>query len=155
MKLRLTKQFTFEMAHALPLYEGKCHNIHGHSYKLFVTVEGDALDNLSAEGNMGEGKLPDSGMVMDFSQIKRIVEQCIVARFDHALVLPDSDAAANAPCDSLGGYPAKLIRVGFQPTTENLLLYFASLLKGELPEHTRLYSLKLYETETSCAELLL
>jgi 6-pyruvoyltetrahydropterin/6-carboxytetrahydropterin synthase len=94
-------------------------------------------------------------MVMDFSQIKKIVEQCIVARFDHALVLPDSDAAANAPCDSLGGYPAKLIRVGFQPTAENLLLYFASLLKGELPEHTRLYSLKLYETETSCAELLL
>ena len=72
MKLRLTKQFTFEMAHALPLYEGKCHNIHGHSYKLFVTVEGDALDNLSAEGDMGEFKLPDTGMVMDFSQIKKI-----------------------------------------------------------------------------------
>lgn len=155
MKLRLTKQFTFEMAHALPLYEGKCHNIHGHSYKLFVTVEGDALDNLSAESDVGEIKLPDSGMVMDFSQIKRIVEQCIVARFDHALVLPVADAEKSAPCDSLGGYPAKLIRVGFQPTAENLLLYFASLLKGELPEHTRLYSLKLYETETSCAELLL
>ena len=134
------------MAHALPLYEGKCHNIHGHSYKLFVTVEGSPISRQGASTD---------GMVMDFSQIKKIVEQCIVARFDHALVLPDSDAAANAPCDSLGGYPAKLIRVGFQPTAENLLLYFASLLKGELPEHTRLYSLKLYETETSCAELLL
>ena len=54
-----------------------------------------------------------------------------------------------------GGIPGETDRVGFQPTAENLLLYFASLLKGALPEHTRLYSLKLYETETSCAELLL
>lgn len=142
------------MAHALPLYEGKCHNIHGHSYKLFVTVEGTAAlpDMHSGIGATHDG-VP-VGMVMDFSQIKRIVEESIISRFDHALVLPDMDATDGTRSDSLGGYPANLVRVPFQPTTENLLLHFASLLEGKLPDGTRLYSLKLYETETSCAELV-
>ena len=141
-KLRLTKQFTFDMAHALPLYQGKCRNIHGHTYKLHVTVQ--------AIGEPG----PD-GMVLDFSAIKQIVEQQIVLPFDHALVLPrKQDSATDAP-DSLGGYAAKLILLPFQPTTENLLFHFAELLEGKLPDGVQLYSLKLYETETSCAELLL
>ena len=141
-RLRLTKQFTFDMAHALPLYQGKCRNIHGHTYKLLVTVQ--------ATGEPG----PD-GMVLDFSAIKQIVEQQIVLPFDHALVLPQLQACENVPPDSLGGYAAKLILVDFQPTTENLLFHFASLLEGKMPDGVQLYSLKLYETETSCAELLL
>ena len=69
MLLRLTKQFTFEMAHALPDYQGKCHNIHGHSYKLYVTVEGG---NPPVEGS------PANGMVMDFHAIKQLVEDRII-----------------------------------------------------------------------------
>jgi len=154
MVLRLTKQFSFEMAHALPLYEGKCHNIHGHSYKLFVTVEGTAgLQDPTAKIEALDTGAP-LGMVMDFGQIKRLVEEHIVGPFDHALVLPRGGRGKEEPTDSLGGYAAKLIFVDFQPTTENLLLHFASLLQGRLPKGTRLYSLKLYETETSCAELV-
>ncbi|MBR1834080.1 MAG: 6-carboxytetrahydropterin synthase [Bacteroidales bacterium] len=142
------------MAHALPLYEGKCHNIHGHSYKLFVTVEGTAaLPDMHSSIGATRGGVP-VGMVIDFSQIKRIVEESIISRFDHALVLPDMDATDSTRSDSLGGYPANLMRVPFQPTTENLLLHFASLLEGKLPDGTRLYSLKLFETESSCAELV-
>ena len=137
------------MAHALPAYEGKCHNIHGHSYKLFVTVEGAPLQHQGA---------PTDGMVLDFHQLKEIVNRHIVEQFDHALVLPRKGQEPDDNTDSptqLGGYAAKLILVDFQPTSENLLLHFARLLNGQLPVGTRLHSLKLYETETSCAELIL
>ena len=73
MILRLTKEFSFEMAHALPAYEGKCRNIHGHSYRLFVTVEGTPL--------MQDGS-PTDGMVMDFHSLKECVEESIVEPFD-------------------------------------------------------------------------
>lgn len=145
MLLKLTKRFTFEMAHALPSYQGKCHNIHGHSYKLYVTVEGTPLLQEGASSN---------GMVIDFGTIKQIVEQHIVDPFDHALVLPRT-SDNHMPTDALGGFAAKLIWVDFQPTTENLLLYFAHLLDGAFPVGARLHSLKLYETESSCAELIL
>lgn len=146
MLLRLTKQFTFEMAHALPAYEGKCRNIHGHSYKLLVTVEGTPLCRQGA---------PTDGMVADFSVIKRVVEEHIVSVFDHALVLPRMEGKALDGTESLGGFAARIIPVDFQPTTENLLLHFARLLDGKMPDGARLHSLKLYETETSCAELVL
>lgn len=145
MILRLTKRFTFEMAHALPSYQGKCHNIHGHSYKLFVTVEGAPLHLQGA---------PTDGMVLDFHQLKEIVSHHIIEPFDHALVLPRTPDT-DMPKDALEGFAAKLIWVDFQPTTENLLLHFARLLNGTIPTGTRLHSLKLYETESSCAELIL
>jgi 6-pyruvoyltetrahydropterin/6-carboxytetrahydropterin synthase len=145
MLLRLTKRFTFEMAHALPSYQGKCHNIHGHSYKLYVTVEGEPS---TTDGS------PD-GMVIDFGSIKEIVQQRIVDRFDHALVLPRQAAQATPSEQELGGFAAKIIWADFTPTTENLLMHFAHLLEHSFPEGTRLHSLKLYETESSCAELIL
>jgi len=160
MTLRLTKQFSFEMAHALPAYEGKCRNIHGHSYKLFVTVEGAPLAQSGA---------PTDGMVLDFHTLKECVEKHIIARFDHALVLPRSaiglwplafgseqpTANSQQPIANSQSLNSQLILVDFQPTTENLLLHFARLLDGKFPPGVRLYSLKLYETETSCAELIL
>lgn len=142
MLLRLTKEFTFEMAHALTAYEGKCRNIHGHSYRLFVTVEGHPLHQSGA---------PTDGMVIDFHQLKTIVQEAVVEPFDHALVLPKLSADVQSP---LAGYQAKLILVDFQPTTENLLIHFSGILQGRLPQGARLYSLRLYETETSCAELI-
>ena len=144
MLLRLTRLFTFEMAHALPAYEGKCRNIHGHSYHLQITVEGQPLQQ--------QGAATD-GMVMDFHQLKEIVNQRVVDVFDHALVLPSQQQEGMA--SELGGYSAKLIFTHFQPTSENLLIHFAQLLEGAMPEGTRLHSLKLYETESSCAELIL
>ena len=146
MTLRLTKQFSFEMAHALPDYEGKCRNIHGHSYRLFVTIEGTPIVETGSSTN---------GMVIDFHSLKERVEKAIVEPFDHALVLPRMADRPEPSAGHLGGYAAKLIVVDFQPTTENLLLHFARLLDAQFPPEVRLYSLKLFETETSCAELIL
>ena len=146
MTLRLTRQFTFEMAHALPAYEGKCRNIHGHSYRLHVTVEGAPKEQSGA---------PTEGMVMDFHSLKECVESAIVEPFDHALVLPRREGSPEPAEGTFGGYAAKLVLVDFQPTTENLLVHFARMLEGRFPSGVRLYSLKLFETEKSCAELIL
>ena len=68
--IRLTKEFSFEAAHALDGYDGPCREIHGHSYRLFVTVKGCPA--------AGEGD-PKCGMVMDFGVLKRIVNEEIVS----------------------------------------------------------------------------
>jgi len=62
-KIRITKQFDFETAHALYGYDGKCKNIHGHSYHLHVTVIGTPIDDLSNSNN---------GMVLDFGDLKNL-----------------------------------------------------------------------------------
>ena len=142
MKLLLTKKFVFEMAHALEGYDGKCAHLHGHSYHLEVTVEGSEVG-------------PD-GMTLDYSQLKHIVQRngklAIKSfdRFDHALVL-HQDSNLRPPASDLHN----LIPVPFNPTTENLLLHFASLLQPLMPQGARLHSLRLAETDTSVAELVL
>ena len=80
--IRLTKEFSFEAAHALDGYDGPCREIHGHSYRLFVTVKGTPAENAAD---------PKCGMVLDFGVLKRIVGEEIVSRFDHALVLRASE----------------------------------------------------------------
>ena len=76
-KIRITKKFRFEAAHALYGYDGKCKNIHGHNYKLFVTVIGVPVnDNSNAK----------EGMVMDFGDLKKIVNTQIIEKFDHSVI---------------------------------------------------------------------
>lgn len=137
--LRITKEFRFEGAHALPGYDGKCRNIHGHSYIMYVTVKGSPIN--------GTGS-PKDGMVVDFKQLKEIVNENIIDKFDHALIMhtssPLSQELANA-------YPNVML-VDFQPSTENLLCYFAQVLKDKMPQGAELFSLKLHETASSFAE---
>lgn len=141
MKLRLTKKFSFEMAHALTDYHGLCRNIHGHTYHLDVTVENShPLDT--------DRPIESDGLMIDFKKLKAIVQEQIIAPFDHALVL-----AERSPF-SIQGDP-KVIRTPFEPTTENLLLHFERLLRDALPQQVRLCSLRLGETDTSFAELVI
>ncbi len=137
--LRITKEFRFEAAHALTGYDGKCSNLHGHSYILNVTVSGEALSQDGA---------PKDGMVLDFTVLKSIVNERIVDIYDHCLILregaPMSDTIAQA-------YPRVHI-VPFQPTTEGLICHFANILQDALPEGVSLYSMRLYESPTSYVE---
>ena len=137
MYVRVTKQFRFEMAHALFGHDGPCKNIHGHSYRLYVTVKGKPLKSNKAK----------AGMVMDFADLKKIVNEAVVHRFDHALVL-----SKRTPHKILAALTdEKLILTGFQPTCENLLLHFAQLLRKKLAP-AELHHLRLEETNTSYAE---
>ena len=141
-KIRITKQFNFETAHALYGYDGKCKNIHGHSYKLSVTVIGTPIsDSTNVK----------YGMVIDFGDLKKIVASEIVNKFDHATVFNK-----NTPHIELAKELEKrdhnVILVDYQPTSEMMLVDFAEKIINRLPENVKLHSLKLQETGTSNAE---
>lgn len=131
------KQFSFEMAHALTDYPGKCRNIHGHSYRLEVAVTGNRSES--------------SGMVIDFKLLKDIVNRTVVEPLDHCLVL--SEHTDEELKRLLKKEFEKVKIVPFQPSTENLLEYMATLLAPEFPDNVKLSSLRLQETEQSWVEL--
>lgn len=143
-KIRVTKNFTFDTGHALIGYDGPCKDIHGHTYHLSVTVLGEPLWE---PGN------PKDGMVVDFGLIKKEVQDRILAKYDHALVLNDSlpEELKNGIMAATG----KVEFVPFQPSCENLLLHFKRILDPVFRDKGwNLVSLKLYETPTSFAEWL-
>ncbi len=140
--IRITKEFSFETGHALYGYDGKCRNVHGHSYKLSVTVIGKPISS------PGEVKL---GMVIDFGDLKKIVKEEIVDPFDHATVFnkntPHIELAREL---EIRGH--KIILADYQPTSENMVIDFAERISSKLPETIKLHSLKLRETQTAYAE---
>lgn len=139
--IRVTKEFTFEMAHALLGYDGSCKYVHGHSYGLAVTVIGNPIQ---------DDTNPKLGMVIDFGDLKKIVKETVVDEFDHALVLNN-----NTPKDSINQKQElfdKVIFVNYQPTSENLVADFANRIGMRLPEGIILFSLRLRETATSYAD---
>ena len=140
-KIRITREFTFEMAHALWNYDGPCRNIHGHSYKLYVTVSGNPLqDNTSTK----------LGMVIDFSDLKKIVKENIIDYFDHSVLI--SSSAGASELKNIREMFDKFYIMDYQPTCENLVIHMAEILKEKLPGGIDLFSLKLCETATSYAE---
>lgn len=140
--IRLTKEFSFEAAHALDGYDGPCREIHGHSYRLFVTVTGRPLQ---------DEQDPKCGMVLDFGVLKRVVNDQIIARLDHALVLRASKQGQELR-KVLAERFDNLVLVDYQPTCENMLKDFARRLSAHLPQGVTLHSLRLHETATSFAE---
>lgn len=141
-KIRITKQFNFETGHALYGYDGKCRNVHGHSYKLSVTVIGTPITDTS------KVKL---GMVIDFSDLKKIVKEEIVNKFDHATVFNKNTPHVEL-AKELTDRGHNVILADYQPTSENMVIDFAVKIKARLPQDIKLHSLKLQETETSFAE---
>lgn len=138
--IRVTKSFRFEMAHVLKDYDGPCRNIHGHSYELQVTVKGSPIDDI---------KSPKLGMVIDFGELKKIVNEEIVDKFDHAFVMSDrmSEDILSITRDNF----EKIVVVPYQPTSEMMLLDFVERIKKRLPSSVSLSSMMLRETATSFA----
>ena len=140
--IRITKQFSFETGHALYGYDGKCKNVHGHSYKLSVTVIGKPIVDRS---NV------KFGMVIDFTDLKKIVKEEIVDQFDHATVFNETTPHVEL-AKELKTRGHHVILVDYQPTSENMVIDFAQRIKNRLPEGITLFSLKLQETDSSFAE---
>lgn len=106
----VTKEFTFDSAHFLPNYNGKCERLHGHTYKLHVTVEADIE--------------PESGIAFDFVELKKIVKEHVINKLDHYLlndIIPISSAENIAIWiwDTLkkAGLPLHEIKVWETPTS--------------------------------------
>ena len=140
--IRITKKFTFETGHALYGYDGKCRNVHGHSYKLFVTVIGNPISDSSHV---------KFGMVIDFSDLKKIVKEEIVDVFDHATVFNKNTPHVEL-AKELSDRGHSVLLVDYQPTSEMMVIDFAEKIKQRLPKQTQLFSLRLQETATSYAE---
>ena len=141
-KVRITKQFTFETGHALYGHDGKCKNIHGHSYKLSVTIFGKPF---------GDSKSSKFGMIMDFSDLKKIVKEEIVNPLDHATIFNKNTPHLQL-ANNLKSIDHKVVLVDYQPTSEMLVIDFAKKIKKRLPGDIQLFSLKLQETATCFAE---
>ena len=139
--IRITKQFSFETGHALYGYDGKCKNVHGHSYKLSVTVIGVPISNKTHV---------KFGMVIDFKDLKKIVEEEVVDVFDHALVL-NIKMPGGIVAEMKKNFD-QIILLDYQPTSELMITDFANRIKNLLPENIKLKHLLLRETVTSYAE---
>ena len=138
-KVRITKEFKFEMAHALHGYDGLCANIHGHSYRLWITVRGDVKK---------EPTHTKDGMIIDFIDLKSIVKSIIIKKYDHSLVLNANSPHANLDLSAFD----KVYYLPYQPTSENLVTDFANSITSLLPENVELLKVVLSETVSSFAE---
>ena len=127
------------MAHALFGYDGLCKNIHGHSYRLWVTIIGNVLEEENHVKN---------GMVLDFSLLKKIVKPEIVDKYDHSLVLNANSPHANIDLSAF----EKVFLLPYQPTSENLVYDFVQVIKEKLPKNVSLHKVILSETANSYAE---
>lgn len=139
--IHLTKIFRFEAAHSLMGYDGRCRNIHGHSYEMRVTVKGmPVMDDSS----------PKNGMIMDFKELKDIVNEEIIDRYDHAFII--NSQMPDEFIEEVKRHYERIIVLPFQPTTELMLIDFSEKIKKRLPENVRLVKIFLKETEGSFAE---
>jgi 6-pyruvoyltetrahydropterin/6-carboxytetrahydropterin synthase len=139
--IRVTREFPFEMAHVLGNYDGPCRNVHGHSYRLFVTISGIPVKDITN---------PKNGMVIDFTDLKNIVMKEIINVFDHAVAV--SKDFEKDKIEMLSRTFGNTVIVNYQPTCENLVADFAFRMKNHMPAGISLHSLKLYETAKSYAE---
>lgn len=140
-QIRITKIFQLEIAHALLNHDGPCKNIHGHSYRLHVTVTGRILNKANH---------PKDGMIIDFKDLKKIIKKAITDEFDHALVL--NNKVLQIDKHHIETLSNNIIYVPYQPTCENIIIDFVKRIQKQLPINISLHSLKLFETSTSYAE---
>lgn len=140
-KIRITKEFQFEMAHALWNYDGKCKNVHGHTYILYVSVLGEPIN---------DPKSPKNGMVMDFGDLKKIIKEEIFDKHDHFVAVNGNSPHANINFEEFN--IEQVQRKNYQPTCENMVIEFVDVIKSRLPQNAELMMLRLYETQTSFAE---
>ncbi|MBS1487257.1 MAG: 6-carboxytetrahydropterin synthase [Bacteroidetes bacterium] len=136
--ISLTRIFRFEAAHAIYEYPGSCARVHGHSYELHVTIRSKKEEH---------GYIDRLGIIFDFKDLKKIVSST-VDQLDHKLIL--SKTYVKNSSHTFAGEEITLF--DYEPTAENLLIFFRDRIKNDIPESVSLLCLKLYETRDSYAE---
>ena len=137
--ITINKIFRFEAAHAIHGYLGKCANIHGHSYELHVGVRAS---------HPSEGMIDQLGIILDFKDLKKYVQESAINKVDHKLIL-----SKEYPREMFANHHEyELLILNHEPTAENLIIYLRDRIRPCLPDSVRLNSLKLWETKDSFAE---
>ena len=140
--MKVTKEITFDSAHMLSNYDGKCSNLHGHTYKLQVTLEGKVLEN---------------HMVMDFNVLKEMLNKVVMDNFDHAVIFSQEEFRGQAENHLLiwgRKFGKKFTIIPGKTTCEDMAPYIKRLVEEKLYEKNIdvLVWVKLWETPTSFAE---
>ncbi len=132
--MRIAKEFNWEMGHRLPFHEGKCRNLHGHSYKCMVEVTGEPDKN---------------GIVLDYYDLKKIIDP-VIDQLDHSFMVNSNDKELIDVLDKLN---SRKVVVDFETTAENICLYLLKKISQEkLPGNISSLKIKVFETENTYAE---
>ncbi len=150
-KIYITKEFTWCMAHMLANHDGKCRNIHGHTYSMQVEIarkEGGVIDHKG---------FTDHGMVMEFNDVKGIIKRLIVDRLDHAFLYwkDSTDPMEHEIASILRKFDRKMVEIDYRPTAEEMAIHF----KGEIDQEIQklgvyVSSLIVWESPTSFAKVI-
>ena len=133
--LTITKSVRFDAAHVLTNHKGLCRNLHGHTYRVDVSVR------------QIEGERAD--MVMDFKDVKRICEEIVLSKFDHAFIYDETSEAESEIAAVVSKHGMRAAALPFRSTAENLAEWMFNAIKGRI---AGLKSVRVYETADSCAE---
>jgi 6-pyruvoyltetrahydropterin/6-carboxytetrahydropterin synthase len=131
----VTKSVKFDAAHILTNHQGLCKNLHGHTYRVDVSVtqpDDDPRD-----------------MVIDFKDLKSVATSVICDRFDHAFIYSTASEGESEIASVVEKHGMRTVALPFRSTAENLARYFFGELKPRIPG---LVSVKVWETADSCAE---
>ncbi|OOF50952.1 6-carboxytetrahydropterin synthase QueD [Rodentibacter genomosp. 1] len=136
---KISKEFSFDMAHLLDNHDGKCQNLHGHTYKLQVEITGDLHENGAKKA-----------MVMDFSDLKNTVKKAILDPMDHAFIYDQTSERESKISALLQELNSKTFAVPFRTTAEEMARFIFNRLKYD--EKLAVSAIRLWETPTSFCE---
>ncbi len=143
--MQITRRLYFDAGHRIPNHNSQCKHLHGHRYTIEITLSGDII---TTEG------VSEQGMVMDFSDVKRIAKDRVVDAWDHAFLVYRGDKAVLDFLNSLPNH--KTIVLDVIPTAENLAKAAFDLLldayRDTYGNHLRLERVRLYETPNNWAD---
>ena len=129
----VTKTVKFDAAHVLTDHQGLCRNLHGHTYRVDVSVATET----------------DGDMVVDFKELKAVANEVICDRFDHAFIYNTRSAGESEIAAVVEKHGMRTVAIPFRSTVENLARMFYGELRARLPG---LSSVKVWETSDNCAE---
>ncbi len=143
----ITRRLEFDAGHRIPNHNSQCRHLHGHRYAIEITLSGDIINT--------EGR-SEQGMVMDFSDVKRIAQQQLVDLWDHAFLVYRGDEKV---CEFLAGMPDhKTVVMDVVPTAENLAELAFSILNPAYQDtygnHLRLERIRIFETPNNWADCI-
>ena len=132
--MKIAKEFNWEMGHRLAFHEGKCRNLHGHSYKMLLELEGDVNSN---------------GMLIDYYDVKKIIDP-VIENLDHAFLVKRDDKDL---IEALTKLNSRHVVINFESTAENICGYLLNEIKNKnLPGNIKRVMVKVFETENTYAE---
>ena len=142
--MQITTRLEFDAGHRIPNHKSQCRNLHGHRYALEITLSGDIINQ----------EISENGMVMDFSDVKRIARESVVDVWDHAFLVYAKDVEVLNFLNTLANH--KTVVFPSVPTAENMAAEAFKILKNQYHDtygnHLKLARVRLYETPNSWAD---